>query len=83
MSNICRSKVCSSGVPRLVQCIGKSRKYKILKEMIPSLSHVFVMMENRQKHGINGIREWGFSMATLEEVFITVVSDERSIEHLN
>ena len=59
-----------------IAIVNNTRKYRIDKD-IRTLSEIFTMMEsNKAKYNI---REWGVSMATLEEVFISAV--ERAAEN--
>lgn len=60
----------SGGSGFLIAVVNNTRKYRISKDS-RSISDIFMLMEtNKAKYKI---REWGISMATLEEVFITAV----------
>ena len=60
----------------LIAVLNNTRKYRIDKDT-RTISDIFMLMEsNKAKFAI---REWGISMATLEEVFISAV--ERATEN--
>lgn len=66
----------ANGQGFLITVVNNTRKYRIDKDS-RSISDIFMLMEsNKAKYHI---REWGISMATLEEVFISAV--ERATEN--
>ena len=66
----------ANGQGSLIGVVNNTRKYRIDKDT-RSISDIFMLMEsNKVKYHI---REWGISMATLEEVFISAV--ERATEN--
>lgn len=66
----------ANGKGTLIAVVNNTRKYRIDKDT-RSISDIFMLMEsNKVKYHI---REWGISMATLEEVFISAV--ERATEN--
>ena len=57
---------------QLISSINRTKKYLLLKSPDLTISEIFRQMEsNKEKLGI---REWGLSMSTLEDVFITTVN---------
>lgn len=57
---------------QLLSSINRTKKYLLLKSPALTISEIFRQMEsNKEKLGI---REWGLSMSTLEDVFITTVN---------
>lgn len=61
----------SSSPPLLTSMLGdRSRAYS-LERQTTSISNVFAAMERRPPH--LGIREWGITMTTLDEVFLRIV----------
>ena len=64
--------VLSGGQGVLISSINKTRKYLIPKNASVHISHIFKEMElNKMRLGV---REWGLTMSTLEDVFISAVS---------
>ncbi len=55
-----------------INSINKTRKYCIPKASDTSISNLFSKMENMKKE--LHIREWGLTMTTLEEVFVSAVA---------
>ena len=60
------------GKGQKINSINKTRKYCVPKESNSSISELFSNMENMKKE--LHIREWGLTMTTLEEVFVSAVS---------
>lgn len=60
------------GSGSLLSAVNHTRKYKVPKSGLP-IAEIFMLMENNRKR--LGVREWGLSMTTLEEVFITTVQN--------
>mmetsp|Transcript_1922 Transcript_1922/g.3362 ORF Transcript_1922/g.3362 Transcript_1922/m.3362 type:complete len:186 (-) Transcript_1922:183-740(-) len=58
----------------LLSSINRTRKYLVDKGATSSIAEIFKNMESQKNRLF--IREWGLSMTTLEEVFISAVNDE-------
>lgn len=62
------------GNTSLISSVNKTKKYLILKSVDTSISEVFRKMElNKSRFGI---REWGLSMSSLEDAFISAVTTD-------
>lgn len=61
----------SSSAPRLTSSVGGRTRAYTLERQSTSISHVFATMERRSTD--LGIREWGITMTTLDEVFLHIV----------
>ena len=59
------------GQAELISAVNKSLKYNLAREGA-SIAKIFQLMENNKER--LGIREWGLSMTTLEEVFVSAVN---------
>jgi len=44
------------------------------------VSSVFRSMEDRSNRAAYGIREWGLTQTSLEEVFVKIVRDDEALE---
>lgn len=53
--------------------VNRTRKFLIPKQSNVTISHVFKEMEINKS--LLGIREWGLSLSTLEDVFISTVGE--------
>mmetsp|Transcript_32 Transcript_32/g.58 ORF Transcript_32/g.58 Transcript_32/m.58 type:complete len:1981 (-) Transcript_32:168-6110(-) len=57
----------------LLSSINATRKFVIQRDQSIHISHIFKQMELNKAR--LGVREWGLSMSTLEDVFISAVND--------
>ena len=62
-----------NGKASLLSAINRTKKYLIDKTAAPSIAEIFKRMESNKTR--LSIREWGLSMTTLEEVFISAVDE--------
>jgi ABC-type multidrug transport system ATPase subunit len=62
-----------NGRASILSAINRTKKYLIDKASAPSIADIFKRMEANKAR--LHIREWGLSMTTLEEVFITAVEE--------
>jgi ABC-type multidrug transport system ATPase subunit len=64
------------GDPRcaVLSAINRTKKYMVDKAAAPGIAHIFKRMEANKAR--LGVREWGLSMTTLEEVFVSAVEEE-------
>jgi len=69
--------LCKTAV--LVQQFGKTYTYMLPKKDI-EVSSVFRSMEDRSNRSLYGIREWGLTQTSLEEVFVKIVRDDEALE---
>jgi ABC-type multidrug transport system ATPase subunit len=65
----------ANGQAELVSAGNKTLKYNLAKSST-SIARVFQLMENNKAN--LGVREWGLSMTTLEEVFVSAVNAAES-----
>lgn len=63
-----------NGQASILSAINRTKKYLIIKAAAPSIAEIFKRMEGHKAR--LHIREWGLSMTTLEEVFISAVDDD-------
>jgi len=63
----------------LVSHFGKTYTYMLPKKDI-EVSSVFRLMEDRSNRSAHGIREWGLTQTSLEEVFVKIVRDDEALE---
>jgi ABC-type multidrug transport system ATPase subunit len=68
--------VCS-GEGVLLSSINRTRKFLVPKNATSTISHIFKIMEMNKTR--LGIREWGLSMSTLEDVFISAVEHDTTV----
>jgi ATP-binding cassette, subfamily A (ABC1), member 3 len=68
----------SAGQGRLLSSINRTKKYLIPKGAGVHISQIFKEMELNKKDLY--IREWGLSMSTLEDVFITAVRNRAEVD---
>lgn len=61
----------------LLSSINQTRKFLVPKSPSTTISKIFRSMETSKSH--LGIREWGLSMSTLEDVFITAVEHDTTV----
>lgn len=64
----------SGGEGVLLSSINRTKKFLVPKNSSTSISNIFKQME--QNKSALEIREWGLSLSTLEDVFVSTVSDE-------
>jgi ABC-type multidrug transport system ATPase subunit len=57
----------------MLSAINRTRKFLLPRESCPSISEIFKQMELNKN--ILEIREWGLTLSTLEDVFISAVSE--------
>lgn len=62
-----------NGKASLLSAINRTKKFLIDKTAAPSIAEIFKRMESNKTR--LSIREWGLSMTTLEEVFISAVDE--------
>jgi ABC-type multidrug transport system ATPase subunit len=62
-----------NGHASILSAINRTKKYLIDKAAAPSIAEIFKSMEAHKARLF--IREWGLSMTTLEEVFISAVEE--------
>ena len=62
-----------AGQATLLSAINRTKKYLLNKTAAVSIAEIFKLMEANKTRLF--IREWGLSMTTLEEVFISAVDD--------
>jgi ABC-type multidrug transport system ATPase subunit len=67
----------SGGEGALLSSINHSRKFLVPKNPTTSISKIFKIMETNKTR--LGIREWGLSMSTLEDVFISTVEHDTTV----
>ena len=63
-----------SGQGSLLSSINRTKKFLLPKLSGTTISNIFKQMETNKT--ILEIREWGLTLSTLEDVFITTVSEE-------
>ena len=63
-----------NGNASILSAINRTKKFLIDKASAPSIAEIFRRMESHKLR--LKIREWGLSMTTLEEVFISAVEDQ-------
>ena len=71
------SQTLTSGDGVLLSSINQTRKYLLPKNKSTTISRIFKTMEVNKS--ILGIREWGLTMSTLEDVFISAVEHDNTI----
>ena len=64
----------SGGQGVLLSSINRTKKFLVPKNASTSISNIFKLME--QNKASLEIREWGLSLSTLEDVFVSTVSEE-------
>jgi ABC-type multidrug transport system ATPase subunit len=62
-----------NGHASVLSAINRTKKYLIEKGSAPSIAEIFKLMEAHKTR--LHVREWGLSMTTLEEVFISAVEE--------
>jgi ABC-type multidrug transport system ATPase subunit len=67
----------SGGDGVLLSSINQTRKFLVPKNNTITISKIFKIMEMNKTQ--LGIREWGLSMSTLEDVFIAAVEHDTTI----
>jgi ATP-binding cassette subfamily A (ABC1) protein 5 len=63
----------NSSEANLISSVNRTKKFLIKKSAMTSISEIFRLMEMNK--GRLSIREWGLSLSTLEDAFITAVSE--------
>jgi ABC-type multidrug transport system ATPase subunit len=64
----------SCGEGTLLSSINRTKKFLVPRNASTSISNIFKQME--QNKAALGIREWGLTLSTLEDVFVSTVAEE-------
>lgn len=74
LSTFVEQSVSGGGGSLLLSSINQTRKFMVPKSNATTISQIFKTMEMNKTQ--LGIREWGLSLSTLEDVFISAVEDK-------